>query len=426
MRIAILTVGSRGDVDPLIALGAGLARAGHSVRFATHELFRTAVEDAGIAFSPLPGDPRALRAELEPDLARSGSHQFRLINRMRRVVAAGAGALVRDAEAACRDAEVILYRDVLSLVGYSLAEATGSRPVALALVPRTPTRAFAFPRSLPFGGRVNLLSYYLTEQIFWQLLRPSVNRWRTVDLGLPPYPFIGPFPESRRRRIPILCGFSETLVPRPPDWPPQVHLTGFWAADLPAGGKPPVALSEFLAAGPPPVYVGFGSSTGGDAIALTQVVAAALERAGQRGLLATGWGGLDATALPGSDRFLAVEAAPHTWLFPHVAAVVHHGGIGTTAAGLRAGCPAVVLPAFGDQFFWANRVAALGAGPTPSPRRKLTVARLAAAIEVATTNGAIRHRAAELGEQLRSEDGVVTAVQALTKEFERREWRWNR
>jgi sterol 3beta-glucosyltransferase len=424
MQIVILTVGSHGDVHPLIALGTGLARAGHTVRLATHELFRDAVEEAGLTFSSLPGDPRALRAELEPSLARTGSGQLRVINRLRGVVAAGAGDLVRDAQSACRDAEVILYRDVLSLIGYSLAEAAGSRPVAVALVPRTPTRAFAFPRPLPFGGLGNLLSYGLTEQVFWQLLRSTVNRWRTGELGLPPYPVIGPFPESRRRRVPLLCGFSDVVVPRPPDWPPHVHLTGFWATDTPVGWEPPPALCDFLAAGPPPVYVGFGSSAAGNANAVTELVVEALARSDQRGLLATGWGGLSA-ATAGSDRIFVLESVPHAWLFPRVAAVVHHGGAGTTAAGLRAGRPSVAIPSFGDQFFWADRLAALGAGPRPIPRRRLTIDRLAAAIEAATIDGAIRRRAGVLGERLRAEDGVANAVTAFASDLAQGSWRWN-
>jgi UDP:flavonoid glycosyltransferase YjiC (YdhE family) len=426
MRIVILTVGSRGDVEPFIALGAGLTRAGHAVRLATHELFRDAVTGAGLAFASLPGDPRALRAEVEPELARTGSRQFRVISRIRRAVAAGVGDLVRDAETACRDAEVILYRDVLFAVGYSLAEATGSRPVAATLVPRTPTRAFAFPRPLPFGGAGNLLSYRLTEQLFWQLLRPSVNRWRTTELGLPPYSLAGPVPDSRRRRTPILCGFSEALVPRPPDWPPENHITGFWAMSPPEGWQPPPALVDFLTAGSPPIFVGFGSSTGSDAEALTALVVEALARVGRRGVLAMGWGGLSPSAAARSDRIFVVESVPHAWLLPRVAAVVHHGGAGTTAAGLRAGRPSVVIPSFGDQFFWADRVSALGAGPAPIPRTRLTAARLAEAIRSATTEGSIGLRAEILGRRLQAEDGVAAAVAALTHHLEADAWRWDR
>jgi sterol 3beta-glucosyltransferase len=426
MNIVILTVGTRGDVEPYIALGMGLARAGYAVRLATHDAFREAVLAAGLDFAPLPGDPRRLLAELEPDLAKVERNTFGLMRRIGRTIGPGLTDLVRDAETACRGADVILYRDLLFALGYSLAEAMNVRPVVASLVPRAPTRAFAFPRALPFGGIGNLLSYRVAQQVLWQMLRKGTNRWRTTHLGLPPLPFRGPFADGKRRQTLGLSGFSEVVVPRPSDWPLHDHITGFWSMPIPDEWQPPPALVKFLAAGPPPVYVGFGSLPAGDAEYFTALVGEALARAGRRGVLATAWGGLIASVPNPGDRLFVVDAVSHAWLFPRVSAVVHHGGIGTSAAGLRAGRPSIVVPSYGDQFFWADRVANLGAGPKPIPRRKLTVARLAEAIEIATTDQAMQRQAAELGERLRLEDGVGAAVDALNRHIETDAWRWDR
>jgi UDP:flavonoid glycosyltransferase YjiC (YdhE family) len=427
MRIVLLTVGSRGDVEPFVALGAGLRRTGHSVCLATHRLFESHVREAGLDFAPLPGDPLQLRAELEGGFDGTRRDDLRFIRFFRRAVEPFARDALQAGLAACRDADAIVYRDALAFVGYSLAEAVDARPVVATLQPRSPTRAFAFPRPLPFGGTVNLLSHHLTLQIFWQVFRRTVNRHRRTELGLAPFPLTGPYADGRRRRVPTLFGFSEAIVPRPPDWPPWHHVTGYWFGDPDLDPAPSPDLVGFLAAGPPPVYVGFGSVVGRDAPALTALVAEALERAGVRGVLATGWGGLSGAAVECSDRLTVVESAPHRWLFPRVAAVVHHGGPGTTTAGLQAGRPTIVVPtAVGDQPFWGGRVAALGAGPAPIPRRRLTAPLLAEAIRRVTTDAGIRERAAALGERLRAEDGVANAVAVLQRYLETVPWHWHR
>jgi UDP:flavonoid glycosyltransferase YjiC (YdhE family) len=169
---------------------------------------------------------------------------------------------------------------------------------------------------------------------------------------------------------------------------------------------------DFLAAGLPPVYIGFGSMTARDPRELTNIAVEALRAAGQRGVLLSGWAGLG-TDSEVPDHVCVVTDVPHAWLFPRVAAVVHHGGAGTTAAGLRAGVPTIVTPVGGDQPFWGARVARLGAGPPPIPPRELTAARLAAAIRTATADVGMRRRAAALGERIRAEDGVGGAVAAF-------------
>jgi sterol 3beta-glucosyltransferase len=196
-----------------------------------------------------------------------------------------------------------------------------------------------------------------------------------------------------------------------------VAATGYWFLDAPPGWEPPAGLQAFLEAGPPPVYVGFGSMFMEGGPRQTKVVLDTLRLAGQRGVLATGWGGL--SAQPDTPDVFFVEAVPHDWLFPRVSAVVHHGGAGTTGAGLRAGRPTVICPLVGDQWFWGRRVAALGAGPAPLPKPWLTAERLAEAITRAVTDPALRQRAAALGEAVRAEDGVGRAVAFIQQHLER-------
>jgi UDP:flavonoid glycosyltransferase YjiC (YdhE family) len=208
------------------------------------------------------------------------------------------------------------------------------------------------------------------------------------------------------------------VFPRPPHWPPWYHLTGYWLLDQSADWQPPAQLAEFLEAGPPPVSIGFGSMPMVDQERLTTIAVEALRQTGQRGLLLAGWGGLGRGDLP--DDVLRVDDVPHDWLFPRVAAAVHHGGAGTTAASLSAGVPTVTVPFITDQTYWGTRVAELGVGPPPIRPEHLTTARLTAAIRQVTTDQAMRERAANLGKQLKQEDGVACAVEIIEHYLGRR------
>jgi UDP:flavonoid glycosyltransferase YjiC (YdhE family) len=307
-----------------------------------------------------------------------------------------------DATAACEHADVIIYAP-LAFAAPHIAERTGALAVLAPLVPLEPTRAFpdigAPPWPWPLGGLYNRLTRLAGEQATWQPFRRQVNRWRRSALEVGPAPLLGPYARQRRRHAPVLHGYSPSVLPKPPDWGAHVYVTGYWFPDPNPHWQPPAALARFLAAGAPPVYVGFGSLTDRDPAGLAQLAVTALRRAGCRGLLQRGWAGLAPAQDPelDGDDVLTVEEVPHDWLFPRLAAVVHHGGVGTTHTGLRAGIPAVVVAFFTDQPFWARRVAALGVGPAPVPRRQLTVDRLTAARRAATGNQAMHARAAALG-----------------------------
>lgn len=418
MRLVVVCAGSRGDVQPYVALAAGLKAAGHDVRVVTHEDFEPLVRERGLAYRPLAGNPRQWVDHARAREAfGSGRNLFRFLRSLTALWKEFVGPFLADVERGCQGAEAIVF-STLGFPAYHVAEAWQVPCFAAFLQPQTRTAAFPAPgfpapRPLRALGAYNRLTYALTEMSAWLLVRQEVNRWRQQSLGLPPLPVAGPYGKVYRGEVPVLYGFSRHVVPRPPDWPASMHVTGYWFLDRSPAWHPPADLEAFLAAGPPPVYIGFGSMRARDPERTARVALEALRRTGQRGVLLTGWGGLRPEEVP--EDIFVVDSVPHDWLFPRVAAVVHHGGAGTTAAGLRAGRPTVVVPFLADQFFWGERVEALGVGPRQLPHRRLTADRLARAIEAAVGDEAMRRRAEALGERLRREDGVGEAVAVLAR-----------
>ncbi|GAA2428245.1 glycosyltransferase [Actinomadura vinacea] len=411
-RVVILAAGSRGDVQPCVALGRGLAARGSSVRVAGIGDYERLVTDAGLEFGRLHGSLSDLMAgeEMRRWLD-GGQNPVKFALNLKRLLASLAAPLLRDVAAACRDADLILY-PTIGFLGEHMGERLGIPRALIHFQPNQPTRAFPhplIPQAHLLGPLGNEWSFRAFDQIAWQALRPILNPWRQQSLGLPGMPLRGPMTRLRQARQPVLCCVSPAVVPRPADWPPYVHLTGYWFLDPAPNWTPDPRLADFVSAGPPPVYVGFGSMVPRDPADTQRIVRAALRQAGVRGVLLAA----PPHEPPVDDDVFVVDDVPHTWLFPRMAAVVHHGGAGTTAAGLRAGAPTVVCPFFGDQAYWGRRVAALGAGPRPLPIRRLTVSGLAAAIRQAVGDPRIRRRAAELGRRISAENGVSNACAAL-------------
>jgi len=415
VRVTILTFGSLGDVQPYVALGLGLQATGHAVRLATHAPFETLVRSRGLDFFPVDGNPRGI---LETDAGSrwldTGRNPLGFVRGLLQVIEPLMVTVMQQCMRACQDADAILVSLLGFYAGYHIAERM-KVPLFLAYyLPVSPTRAFPSTVlwfDLPLGGPLNRFSHYLAGQLFWHPLRAPLNRVRQELLDLPPLPFWGIAREIFEERWPILYGYSPTVLPRPAEWGPRIHVTGYWFLDRSDEWQPPADLVDFLQAGPPPVSIGFGSMNTRDPEATTSLVLEAVARARQRAVLLTGWGGLTQADLP--DEVFKIEAVPHDWLFPQVAAVVHHGGAGTTAAALWAGVPSVIIPFFADQPFWGWRVCKLGAAPRPIPRRRLTARRLADAIQAAVGDRDMRRRSALLGERIRSEHGVARAVEAF-------------
>ena len=414
MNITIIAIGSLGDVQPYLALGLGLQAAGHKVRFAACANFEAFVRSRGLEFFPVRCDPRKwLESEQGIDWLRSGSDPIKFICGLTRLMKPTMEESLEDSWTACQGADAIIY-SLLAIGGYHIAEKLSVPSFIAALQPIRRTSAFpnvVLPEKFNFLGTVNILTHILAEQLFWQPFRGMVNEWRRNTLSLPPASFFGPWGNMAKQKYPYLFAYSQHIMPKPPDWGDWVHVTGYWFLGRPADWQPPKDLVDFLSNGPRPVYIGFGSTTESDPEGLTETILKAIKLSGKRGILLSGWAGLSKDKMP--DNVFALDAIPHDWLFPQMAAVVHHGGAGTTAAGLRAGVPNVVIASQAEMYFWGRRVAALGVGPYPILRRELTAECLADAIRITTTDTTMKQRAAELGQRIRSEDGVANAVRAF-------------
>jgi sterol 3beta-glucosyltransferase len=413
MKITLFAAGSRGDIQPCVALSKGLQQAGYHVRLAAPEDFAGFVREHEIDFYPLRGDVQRIMAS---DTGRTfmetgGANPIQSIRTMRKMIGPVVMNMAEDAYAACRDADALICLGVFGAFGKSIAEALNIPMVNIEPTPLLPTRAFAAP-SWPIqrnlGGLHNYLSGMAMLQVIWLWHQPFVNDFRK-GLGLSPYSAAG-FHRAFKA-TPMVSAYSPKIIPHPADWPETVHITGYLFLDTQTDWQPSSELKAFLDAGEPPVYIGFGSMAGRNPEQLARLVIAALAQSGQRGVLLTGWGGLRTEVTP--ESVFVLDSAPHSWLFPRMAAVVHHGGAGTTAEGVRAGAPTVIVPFVFDQPFWGARVKALGLGPDPIPHKSLTADRLANAIRVAVTDSAMKQRASSYGRAIRAENGVANAVEII-------------
>lgn len=425
MNITIIALGSRGDVQPHIALGVGLRAAGHTVKVVTHELFAPLIRRLGLDFSPVQVDPRAIvEGETGQNWLGSGGNSLQFFQRFSRI----AGPLIQQAMLdcwhACQGTDAIIISPLAICVASSVAEKLAVPLWIGAGQPLTATGAFAIPffpdapRWLPIRQTYSRLTYTLSARLFWRLLSTPINHARRAILNLPPLSINWLYENLQQQRLPMLYYYSPSVLPQPPDWGKMYHVTGYWFLDGDADWQPLAELLDFLAAGPPPVYVGFGSMNTRRAEVMTDMVLQALARTKQRGILLTGWGGISHADLP--DEVFKIDFAPHDWLFPRMTAIVQHGGAGTMAASLRAGVPSVVVPFFGDQPFWGRRFYALGLTPRPISQKRLTTERLANALHIATSDTALRERVTAFSTRIQSENGVERAVDILQRHLLKR------
>ncbi|HZZ45255.1 MAG TPA: glycosyltransferase [Pseudonocardia sp.] len=402
MRILIVTAGSRGDVAPFTGLGQRLRQAGHEVAVAAHDRFVDLIEGCALEHRSLPGDPlemvRARTNASSPEAVRSLFVSF--LNEL------GEGVL-----AAAADTEVLLTAFGPAPLSRLVATALDIPSLGIYLLPGVPTRAFAPPgwpgtgAPTPEGnlaaGRAAL------TQVDGLYAEPLASL--RARLGVPASASGGPADAGPPRGWPICHGFSPSVLPRPADWPDHVSVTGYWWPARPDHWQPPDEVIEFLRAGPAPVFFGFGSMDPDQAARLNDIVAASTEQAGVRAVVQSGWAGLN----PRGDDILMVDDLPHDWLFPQMAAVVHHAGAGTTGAGIRAGRPTVAAPILVDQPFWAARLHRLGVAPPPLPLPELSVDNLAAAIRACLDEPAYRDRATQLAADLAAEDGAGAVLEHI-------------
>ncbi len=405
-RVAIATIGTAGDVRPYLALAKALKQQGHDVVLGANADFESMVVSHGVEFHSLGTNLQEWLQESRFDSAISKMklHHFPQLLREGQALVERAA---RNSWAMAQGADAMVV-NINTSFGIDIAEALNIPVIMTAMQPLNPTREFPVcAYEVPdLGPTFNKLSYIAMniQQGYYDLPR---DRVRKDLMGLGPRKRGGIFKDSLGNNLPTLYNFSSIVSPRPRDWPQTAVVTGFWFLDDNTDWVPPPDLQRFLDAGPPPVYIGFGSMPFG-AERNTQLLKSALEKWGGRAIVSRGWGGIKADDLP--ETVFAVSEAPHDKLFPLMGAVVHHGGAGTTAAGLLAGKPTFTLPQAYDQRYWGRRVRALGCGPAPVRLRTLTADILANALHELTTNPKMAANAKAISKALSDEDGLETAV----------------
>ena len=431
LNVVIQVVGSRGDVQPFVALGKTLMEEHHHrVRLATHFTFKGFVEENGLEFFNIGGDPAELMAFMvkNPGLIpgfeslRRGDVGKRqreifdiLLGCWRSCIEAGDGTdleLLEDDDGAQPRPFVadVIIANPPSFAHIHCAEKLGIPLHLMFTMPWSPTQVFPHPlanvqSSNADPNLTNLISYSLVEAMTWQGLGHVVNRFRENNLRLEPVSLIYAPNILNRLHIPYTYCWSPALIPKPKDWGPNISVSGFYFLSLASTFTPDPDLLDFLDAGPPPVYIGFGSIVVDDPDAMTTMIFNAVKKARVRALVSQGWGGLGKGDISVPEAVFMLGNVPHDWLFKRVSCVVHHGGAGTTAAGIALGRPTVIVPFFGDQPFWGAMVARAGAGPLPVPYKRLTADILAASI-VEALQLAVQGQAATLASRIEQEKGT--------------------
>jgi sterol 3beta-glucosyltransferase len=410
MKIAVMSVGTRGDVQPYVALARGLQRAGHEPLLVTASNFEGFVREAGVPFFALRADYYELINSDEGKAILKGN-PLKIMQTMKQTIFPLMRNLIDDSWMAAQGMDAIIFHP--KIIGAPhIGEKLHIPVFPAATVPLTPTSAFPAPGIPNLGGWFNKFSYSMVQRAA-SFFDGMIKEWRVQTLGLPSKSSVVEGYKLRSIPTPTLYCYSKHVLPVPSDWDDGSAVTGYWILNNHHDWQPPRELLAFLDKGPAPVYVGFGSMVAHDPRKLTETVIAALDKAGVRGVLATGWGGMKAADMP--ENVFLLNEAPHEWLFPRMSAVVHHGGAGTVAAGLRAGKPTLVCPFIADQPFWGRILEQQGLGPKPLSQRQMTVDKLAEAIRSATQDKDMRVRAERVGELLRAEDGVDNAIAIIER-----------
>jgi len=406
MKFAVVTYGTEGDTRPLAALCRALMDAGHETRLLADASTLGSAKALGVPSAVLAGD---IRGSLRPDesisgVVAKGDRISSTVSALARIANANAESWLRQIVTVAQGCDAIIAGGLAAFAGLSAAEYLGVKTIGSGMIPITPTAAFPSP-FLPPGivpRWLNHASHQFVNGMLWRAFRKTTNAARSKVCGLP-----------ARTRVwtqhPMLYGVSPSLLPMPSDWSANICLCGQWMQPQ-QDWVPPSALSDFLASGETPIYIGFGSMAGLDKPKLLKEMIQAI--AGRRALFYAGWSGVDATMLP--TNFLVIDETPHDWLFPRTSLVVHHGGSGTTHSAARAGIPSVVVPFAADQFFWADRLRQAGVAANALRWKHLDADQLSSRMEFARTDGVVV-RARALGEKMRAEKGLLNAVAFIEK-----------
>ncbi|XP_024037296.1 sterol 3-beta-glucosyltransferase UGT80A2 [Citrus clementina] len=419
LHIVMLIVGTRGDVQPFVAIGKRLQEDGHRVRLATHANFKDFVLGAGLEFFPLGGDPKILAGYMVKNkgFLPSGPSEIPIQrNQLKEII--------YSLLPACKDPDpdtMVPFKPdaiIANPPAYGHTHVAESLKVPLHIIftmPWTPTSEFPHPLSRVKQPVAYRLSYQIVDALIWLGIRDMINDFRKKRLNLRRVTYLsGSY--SSPLDVPYAYIWSPHLVPKPKaDWGPKIDVVGFCFLDLASTYEPPDSLVKWLEDGEKPIYIGFGSLPVEEPEKMTEIIVKALEITGHRGIINKGWGGLGNLA-ESKDFLYLLDNCPHDWLFSRCLAVVHHGGAGTTAAGLKAACPTTIVPFFGDQPFWGERVHARGLGPAPIPVDEFSLDKLVDAIRF-MLHPKVKERAVELAKAMENEDGVTGAVKAFYKHF---------
>jgi sterol 3beta-glucosyltransferase len=419
MKISILTLGSRGDLQPFIALGLGLKNIGYDVLLISSKNEESFAKSFGLDFYPLDVDVQKLmEGEDIQKMAKSDNPLKFIISHLNssKILKKKMVAVFGEIWEACQGSEAIIYHPGMQ-IGYFIAKELNIPSIIASPFPATSTKNYPsilFYSGVRLGKTYNLLTHFIFDKVFWAMSKSAVKEfWNTqiktkIDLS------VSALKRQESSGMPIIYGYSEHLFERPNEWAENIQITGSWTIYDEPSWTPPDELVSFIKDGTPPVYIGFGSIKDVSKFNETfKILVEALKISGQRGIIALGWNKLDeAQTLP--ENVYLLDNAPHSWLFPQMSVVVHHGGAGTTAAGLNAGKPTVIIPHSADQPAWGKRVYELGVGAKPIPKAKLTASKLADAIKEAL-NPEIVKNAEEFGKKMRKENGVEAATQIISK-----------
>jgi sterol 3beta-glucosyltransferase len=417
MLIGLLTGGTRGDIQPFVALGVGLKEAGYNVRVIAPRNFRGLAEAYGLEFVPLAIDIEAMmRGDAAgSNLMLSGRNPIRLVKSVRDLMKPFTMETIESLQSALDGVDFTVMHVVISNMGITACDRINI-PYALASpAPTVPTGAHPFsawPFHTSLGKIYNRLTGWLFMFMFWQVFRRGVNTLRE-RYGLKRHRFRDLW--EIYRTAPSYMAISPTFYERPADYPDSAHVPGYWI--LPALNKwqPPDDLVEFINAGKPPIYAGFGSMVPQNQEQIVQAVIDFFNISGERGLIYRGWADLHPDQVP--DNVKLIDSVPFEWLFPQMKAVIHHGGAGTTAAGVRAGVPSVIVPFIADQPFWGRLIYKQRIGSWHIPAKRLNGQRLAKAVRFATQPH-IQANAAAMGEAVRAEDGITQTIQLIEQHLD--------
>ncbi|MED6158476.1 hypothetical protein PIB30_033113 [Stylosanthes scabra] len=414
LQIVILVVGTRGDVQPFLAIAKRLQEYGHRVRLATHADFDTFVTSAGVDFYPLGGDPRALAAYMvrNKGLIPSGPTEIFIQRKQLKAIVDSLllACTAPDLETGVPFRAQAIIANPTACGHVHVAEALGVPIHIFFTMPWTPTYQFPHPLARVPQSAGYWLSYIIVDLLIWWGIRGIINDFRKRKLKLAPIAYFSMYRGSISH-LPTAYMWSPHVVPKPSDWGPLVDVVGYCFLNVGPKYQPRKDFVEWIQKGSKPLYFGFGSMPLEDPKRATDVIIEALKDTEQRGIIDRGWGNLgNLTEVP--ESVFLLEGCPHDWLFPQCSAVVHHGGAGTTATGLKAGCPTTIVPFFGDQFFWGDRIYQKGLGPAPIPISQLTLENLSNAIKF-MLQPEVKSRAMEVAKLIKEEDGVTAAVDAF-------------